>query len=301
MIERAPEQSKAEERSGVVDDDGIRVGRERHYVNRLLHRDVSCQDTVTLEHSKRVTARVPQISSTRGNRVVDTKSQTSRQSSPSLRSSEIEQVPLPPLQSDMASSSPAPEAPNKPSLKALGKRKALTPNLSDDDLPLSKRATLSQPPSSSSTYDATQLTSRQVTNVTSSSPNKVAAAPKEDTATESDDEIQIIRSPRRKVVDLGDDDDTNEVENKVKENDQGEMTLAPFYSTTCPICLGQPSPLVVTKCGHTLFACLSLAIVRSLSMVQLWIMSLCGTIGTQHRPIPTCICTRSSSQKRCGT
>lgn len=150
----------------------------------------------------------------------------------------------------MASSSPAPEMPSKPSAKALGKRKALTPTISDDDIPLAKRQ--SQHPSSDSTYDATQLTGPQVTNVTSSSPNKLAADAKGDSTApdSSDDEIQIIRSPRRKVVDIADDDE--EEEKKVKENDEGEMTLAPFYSTTCPICLGQPSPLVVTKCGHTL-------------------------------------------------
>lgn len=170
----------------------------------------------------------------------------------------------------MESSSPVPEL-SKPSAKALGKRKAATPS-SDEDEPLSKRAAAH--PSSTSSYDATQLIAQpnnQVTAVPSSSPAKSAiprvkaqskqdSAPPIDSSDDDDDEIQIIRSPKRRaIVDLGDDDDDEEEEKeekKVKENDQGEMTLAPFYSTTCPICLGQPSPLVVTKCGHTLYVLL---------------------------------------------
>lgn len=160
-----------------------------------------------------------------------------------------------------------------PSLKALGKRRAVTPSEieSEDDLPSAKSAALFKkaksslvlPPaaSSESTSDASALIETRLETVLRAGPALKEKRAGQDTTSSSDDEIQIIySSPLRKpgiALDLVDDVDEEkedqEQQTTAKGNVRGEMTLAPFYATSCPICLNHPSPLVVTRCGHTLF------------------------------------------------
>lgn len=178
------------------------------------------------------------------------------------------------------SSSPIPDLPG-PSSKAQGKKRALTASESDADIPLKKvkpteSTSAAISPSSSSTYDAGELLDNAPKAMKTKETNgKLTAVPNglaheegsttQEASSDSDDGIVIINSPRRKsaklskskvVLDLdeaeADEDQDIQVGSTVKQNQDGEMTLAPFYSTTCPVCLGQPSPLVVTKCGHTL-------------------------------------------------